>query len=292
MDAFATLVAHAEEKPRLITLWGADVKLTDVDGWEKVKQHVLETSHKFDLASPVLVKTTFRNILNEGTLQTLCEASGESWWYGFQHGIAIIGHAAPFAYLNRWKTVYIASTNTIKDKLICASDPTIDNQVRLVSTRVWHDQYEYSRQQKVQHIVEYCRTSGIALQFRVCWQSAGGCNCGYCEKCTRTLYNLLAEGGNPCNFGFEHWNKHAALHELVARHAISIMPHLCPFWSDIQDRFHETQACKNDKLINWIYTLDVNHPLTWIMKIKQAIKQKLPIVTQGWRFIKSKLLRQ
>ena len=33
VDAFNTLVNHAEEKPVLLTLWGADVKLDDVSGW-------------------------------------------------------------------------------------------------------------------------------------------------------------------------------------------------------------------------------------------------------------------
>ncbi len=289
VDAFATLIAHAEERPQLITLWGADVKLTDADGWDKVRCHVLETSRQFGLDSPVLVKTTFRTMVDEAALSALCSASGEAWWYGFQHGIAIIGHAAPLAYLKRWKTVYIASTNTIKDKLICASDPTIDNNVRLVSTGVWHDQYECTRQQKVQHIVEYCREKGSDVQLRVCWQSAGGSNCCLCEKCARTLYNLLAEGAEPFSYGFDSYNQHISLHPLLARRGMAEMTHLRPFWQDIQDRFRETQAYRRDKRINWIYTLDVNHPLTWKMRVKQIAKQRFPLAVRVLRFIKRKL---
>lgn len=288
VDAFATLIAHAKERPQLITLWGADVKLTDTDGWDKVRCHVLETSRQFGLDSPVLVKSTFRCMVDEAELSALCEASGEGWWYGFQHGIAIIGHSAPLAYLKRWKTVYIASTNTIRDELICASDPTIDNKIRLVSTGVWHDQYECTRQQKVQHIVEYCREKDSVVQLRVCWQSNGGSNCCLCEKCARTLYNLLAEGAEPFSYGFESYNQHISLHPLLARRAMAEMTHLRPFWQDIQNRFRETQAFRKDKRISWIYSLDVNNPLTWEMKVKQIVRKYFPFLVSMLRFFKRK----
>lgn len=32
VDAFSTLISHVDEKPILVTLWGSDVKLTDVEG--------------------------------------------------------------------------------------------------------------------------------------------------------------------------------------------------------------------------------------------------------------------
>ena len=146
VDAFATLVAHITEKPTLITLWGADVRLTDQEGWDRVSQHVRETVNQYALPTPLLIRTNFRSMVKEGPLGELVAAAGDGWWHGYQHGIAILGHAAPSAYLHRWKTVYIASSFTPDNKAICASDPTIDNNLQLVSTRVWHDQYEFHRQ--------------------------------------------------------------------------------------------------------------------------------------------------
>lgn len=292
VDAFATLVAHANENPKLITLWGADVKLDDVAGWNRVKQHVIETSLDFELPVPLFARSNFRTIVNEGALNDLVQLSGEAWWYGFQHGIAIIGHAAPFSYLNHWKQVYIASTNTIKDKVICASDPTIDNEVRLVTGGVWHDQYECTRQQKVQHIVEFCRQTGKHIRLRVCWQSTGGSNCGHCEKCVRTIYNLLAEGACPTDYGFNFWEAYAQGHSGMVRHVIHEVLHLRLFWSDIQNRFRETQAWRTDKRINWIYSLDVNNPLTFVVKVKTILWRRVPLVMRGLHYMKRKLLSQ
>lgn len=286
VDAFATLVAHAAEKPQLITLWGSDVKLTDVEGWGKVKTHIEETSHLFELPEPILVKSTFRTILNESELNKIVLASGEGWWYGYQHGIGIIGHAAPFAYLKRWKTVYFASTNTAKDELICASDPTIDNKLHLVSSRVWHDQYEYTRQQKVQHIVESCRKGAPQVRLRVCWQSEGGSNCCLCEKCARSLFAVLAEGASPETFGFSGWQNYAVYYSQMVRMQLYRIEHLRAFWQDIQNRFQETQSGRHDKRINWIYTLDVNHPLTLKMQLKQFVKQNCLLVYRGLRYVK------
>ena len=32
VDAFSTLISHVDEKPVLVTLWGSDIKLTDIKG--------------------------------------------------------------------------------------------------------------------------------------------------------------------------------------------------------------------------------------------------------------------
>ena len=291
VDAFATLVAHADEKPQLITLWGADVKLTDTDGWKRVNQHAVETSREYGLITPLLVRSNFRLMENEGALGQLVAASGDGWWHGYQHGIALIGHAAPFAYLNHWKTVYIASSYTPGIKTICASDPTIDNQIRLTSTQVWHDQYECSRQMKVRHIVEYCMQSGHRIQLRVCWITEGGTNCCVCEKCIRTITAILAENANPADYGFADWSLHRSLFAPVVRYTLHSAYHLRLIWQDIQDRYLETQAYRQDKLINWIYSLDVNNPLTWQMRLKDMVRNRLPQTARMLRFIKRKFWR-
>lgn len=256
VDAFATLVAHAEEKPTLITLWGADVKLTDEEGWARVKQHTQETAHQYSLPAPLLVRTNFRSIIKEGPLGALVAASGDGWWHGYQHGIGILGHAAPAAYLHRWKTVYIASSFTPDNKTICASDPTIDNELRLVSTGVWHDQFDFHRQQKVEHIVSHCRAIGAPPMLRVCWIITGGTNCCVCEKCQRTIFALLAEGENPADYGFPEWrNGIKGTKSWTPRHCRHT-PRRRKVYAQIQERFLQTQAYKDDPAINWFYKVN------------------------------------
>ena len=285
VDAFATLIAHAEEKPRLVTLWGADVKLTDIEGWERVKRHAVDTCREFDLPAPLLVRSNFRLLVNEGTLGELVAASGDGWWHGYQHGIAMLGHAAPVAYLQRWKTLYIASSFTPDNKAICASDPTIDNKLHLVSTRVWHDQYECHRQQKVGHIVEHCRAVGKNAMLRVCWIISGGTNCCVCEKCQRTIFALLAEGEDPADYGFPEWRTGIAGTQFTTPRYCRYTPRHRKVYAQIQTRFLETGAYKDDVFINWFRSVDFYQTLTlndrlydvWLF-CKRQLREKFPAV--------------
>jgi len=161
VDAFNTLVNHINEKPVLITLWGSDVFFDDIEGWHNVKNHVVKTAELFSLEYK-FIKSNFRKFINESTLSKMVLERGSyyGWWGGFHHGIGLIGHSAPLAYIYNSKTVYIASSFSVKDseKFAWASDPTIDNFVRLGgrgNTHVIHDGYEFSRQDKIRNICDF-----------------------------------------------------------------------------------------------------------------------------------------
>jgi hypothetical protein len=207
VDAFNTLTQHADEKPTLLTLWGADVTFDDKIGWKNVEDHLKHTAKEFDL-DYVIIKSCFRRFLNEKVLSDQVKKSGDGWWHGFQHGLGIISHAAPVAYVLGKSTVYIASSFTVaeKGKVTCASDPTIDNYIRFCSSCVKHDGYEFNRQMKIHNIVEYSRNHSIKIPLRVCWISKGGTNCCNCEKCWRTMLGIYAEGEAPRKYGFKYSN--------------------------------------------------------------------------------------
>ena len=205
VDAFCTLIRHREEKPTLIMLWGADISLEDTTGWTIVNEHLVEVSKTFGV-DYITVKSGFRRFFKEGVLSQKVKSSGDGWWHGFQHGIGIIGHAAPVMHALGMKKVYIASsyTATDKGKVTCASDPTIDNYVRFLGSTVIHDGYELTRQDKIKIITQFSHETGIKVPLRVCWESKGGANCCHCEKCWRTILGVYATGANPKEFGFDY----------------------------------------------------------------------------------------
>ena len=205
VDAFCTLIRHREEKPTLITLWGSDISIDDTAGWTIVNNHLVEVSKTFDV-DYITVKSGFRRFLAEDVLSEKVKKSGDGWWHGFQHGIGIIGHAAPIMYALGKKKVYIASSFTAADKgkVTCASDPSIDNNVRFSGATVIHDGYELTRQDKIQIITQFAQETGIKVPLRVCWESKGGSNCCHCEKCWRTILGIYATRSNPKEFGFNY----------------------------------------------------------------------------------------
>lgn len=277
VDAFNTLVQHVEERPTLVTLWGADVKLDDYEGWSNVEKHIQDTSSEFGIDS-IIVKSGFRVFINEGVLHTkVLKLCGDGWWHGFQHGIGIYSHAAPIAYLLCKKTVYFASSFTAADKgkVTCASDPTIDNYVRFCGANVVHDGYEYTRQMKVHNIAHFSRDNNIKIALRVCWESKGGSNCCMCEKCWRTMLALYAEGFDPHDFGFEYDNRRLA--RLARKMKISESKMFTALrYEPIQDTMKKNVSKESlPKEIRWFYDVDI-HSIgkgTLGYKIKRKIQR-------------------
>ncbi len=204
LDSVQTLIRHVEEEPALISIWGSDVSFDNEAGWQLVSGPIREYAEKYQLEA-VTIRSGFREFDLEWELDKVYQTQLKSnWWYGVKHGIALLSHAAPYAYLKGISTVYIASSNSPEElEIRCASDPTLDNLVRYADCRVIHDGFEFGRQAKVHNIVEYVRRTGQQLSLHVCWESQEGSNCCECEKCYRTMAGLMAEGENPVTYGFE-----------------------------------------------------------------------------------------
>ncbi|MCM1137467.1 MAG: hypothetical protein NC221_00655 [Duncaniella sp.] len=239
----------------LITLWGSDIKLDDHKGWDIVKNHALKTANDFGLEA-VLVKSNFREFINYRELFSLVKNSGDEWWHGFQHGIGLIGHAAPLVWNRGLKKIYIASSFTKNDHVTCASDPSIDNYVRIAGCQTIHDQYEHSRQIKVDHICEYVDKTKTPLNLRVCWITSGGVNCCKCEKCLRTMFEIFGSGHDPLNYGFNYNLSHLKKSKTRVLDGYNFINE--PLWAEIKERFNSSQSLKLPKEIEWIKTLDVN----------------------------------
>ncbi len=282
VDAFNTLVNHAGENPTLLTIWGADVKHDDISGWQNVMKHINSTAQEFNVEY-ITIKSDFRKFLNENTLTLkVNELSGDNWWHGFQHGIGIIGHAAPVCFALNKLIVYFASsfTEADKGKITCASDPTIDNFVRFGNTSIIHDGYEYDRQDKIHNIVEYCRKEERKISLRVCWKSTGGKNCCECEKCWRTILGIIAEGEEASNYDMSYTDK-----QLKNFHKIYYIKKNIPdyrrdgVYTKIQDTMRKNLNYEQlPKDLQWFYKLNIKklgyHPYRcFYAKVKNIIKR-------------------
>ena len=260
VDAFSTLITHIEEKPTLITLNGSDIQLGNTEGWKKVHHHALASAEEFGCKN-LFITSSFRKFLNEGELtNSIRERSGENWWHGFQHGIGLIGHAAPYAYLHKLKAVYIASSFTIREKGIvtCASDPSIDNHVHIASCQIIHDGYEFTRQAKIHHICEYKKKTGKRIPLRVCWESSGGGNCCTCEKCYRTIMAVAAENQNPHEYGFIFDDSlYQQIEREIKRYIIFDTIFLRRYWMEIQETLR-ANIMDSDKRASLEWALHVN----------------------------------
>lgn len=260
VDAYQTLISHLKEEPLLLTIWGADIHLEDTDGWANVKKHTksVANDHQLDY---LFVKSTFRMVIDEGALTTLVwDRAHDGWWHGFQHGLALLGHIAPYVSIGNISVNYIASSFTIADKgrVTCASDPTIDDFVKFASSKVIHDGYDYSRQEKIANITQFIKQNNSDIKLRVCWKSSGGKNCCRCEKCYRTILGILAEGGKPVQYGFNYNKKNFKMMMIDLRTKTIVSKNLR--YKYIQDHLRKNMKVEEvDKNLIWFYNLEFDN---------------------------------
>lgn len=102
--------------------------------------------------------------------------------------LASVAHA----FVTRLNLVYIASSYDIPNLVPCGSHPMLDPEYSSYNMRIRHRDVALSRLDKLRLIAKW----DVAFQnFRVCLANVKGrLNCGKCEKCVRTMTELVALG--------------------------------------------------------------------------------------------------
>lgn len=286
LDAFHTLLSNIDKKPVLVSIWGADVKCDNLDGWSVVEKHIKETSQQFSLEYEV-VKSNLREI-NAEKLHSREELkrTGDGWWHGFQHGIGMLSLTAPLAYVLGLSTLFIASSCTEKDDITCSSDPKTDNFVRFCGCSVCHFGYESNRQDKTQLICEYARKHDQRIPVRVCWESSGGKNCCLCEKCYRTMLEFFAEGEDPRRFGFDYGDVVFSKQIRGLNTTAIKVKYLSESQAALRRNYKRNEVPKE---IRWVYDKDFSKVGKYYQHKKKKTKLSRRIYLKSPKFIKKML---
>ena len=204
LDAHVSYLRLREEKPLLLNIQGwygsapdeqrcraAQADRADIDRFAR------QQSVEFEF-----VKSNFAVFINAALFDRKYHRMlGDSLWHGFQHSMNFITIAMPIAYIKGIRSIYIASSFSLGHVGQCASYPTTDNEYKFAQNgRCVHDAFELSRQEKVHYLVDYQKKSGKPYPIRVC--SFNAVNCCQCDKCLRTVLEIVAENGNVADFGF------------------------------------------------------------------------------------------
>ena len=208
VDATFSLITHLEEKPALVTIWGADIPWDNEDSWKQAIafNQRIANHHQVKL---IPIHSNFRTSFHADNINDYSvNLVGNWWWPAFQHGIAMMCLTAPVICGKR-KKLYLASSFTSDDlkklgSIATASAPQIDNHVRLCGCQVVHDANAYSRYNKITHICRFYEHDEFKPFLRVCYHSKEGGNCGVCEKCVRDIMSILVAGYDPELYGFRY----------------------------------------------------------------------------------------
>ena len=301
LDATTTLLRHIDERPHLISIWGSDVDYDNETGWSVVENGLRDTASQYGLPLAV-IRSRFREFDN---VVKLTEDFGDilqtSWWYGVKHGIGLLGHAAPYAWLHGVNMVYIASSHCPENgKVRCASDPSTDSELAFCNCSVFHDAYELNRQKKTRILVDYQKKrTDIPIHLHVCWKSNNGSNCSCCEKCYRTMAGIWIEGDDPKKYGFDYdKNIFKRMYQCIALRESGISKNWKHIQQGLRDNWEALAGTWYRDQMVWMLDFDFAHPeenecrkryrATWRYKDKlvKAFPRlyRLYIKLRGYRF--------
>lgn len=202
VDAHSTYIRHKSEVSHIINIqgWFKDLQAIDIAA-ECDKKHCKEFAIRENIEF-IYVKSNFASLIDNKYFEKKYSLIlHDSWWHGIQHSMAFIAISIVMAYRIGISNLLIASSCTVGRRHPCASFITTDSSYRFsVNGNVTHDAFELNRQQKMKVIVDYQKKSGKPYPLKVC--SFNDKNCCECEKCFRTILEIVAEGGDVRDFGF------------------------------------------------------------------------------------------
>lgn len=258
LDATSTLITHYDEKPLLINIQGSDLSTYYKKVLRNVKSYLTNVANSFDL-DITFIKSEFRTIIKEKSVtKRFYSLVKDNYWHGFQHGIAIISHAAPIAYIEKLDLIYIAASYTKESLVPCASDPTIDNKVIMANTKIFHDGFELDRNGKSQNVINFINKTNKKIKLRVCYEDYRVDNCCSCEKCYRTIMNFCAKDFDVKKIGFNLNDNNFKKMEKDIKNRIIFTTSDKAYWNTIKKEFDLHPNLKNDSRFSWIYDLDLD----------------------------------
>jgi hypothetical protein len=199
LDSTTTLCRHFDENPVLISFNDPNEIAADFAKNNNFDFYTIYVNHEQFLK---------RNYLNSLS----CDI--DDWLWDTSLGLGWIEIATPFLYAMGLPTFYIGSdnhwrANTFPDGKVMhrACCPLIDENVSPMGLQVKHDPFDMTRVDKVKYISAFCRNRHLPKpKLTVCWQQKipgqATLNCHQCEKCFRTMLNIVATGEDPRDYGF------------------------------------------------------------------------------------------
>jgi len=208
VDSTYSMISNIQSKPRLIMHWGVDRRPYPIykEYWSRVNDTYNKLADKYDLHLN-LIKTNVQEILNLRRIEHRYhkELFYGSFWVRLQHSFVLLSLAAPLS-MERFDKLLIAASGwsgKMPKYNPYPQIPETDEKIAWADLFVKHDGY-IERYKKTRKIIEFFKDEGTKL--RVCLNyndMLEGLNCCKCEKCYRTIAQIVQLEVDPKNYGFK-----------------------------------------------------------------------------------------
>lgn len=259
LDATSALVEHLDEKPLMVNIYGGDLLLTDDDSHAALETYLKKISSQIG-NEYVFIKSNCRRFFDERKIEKDClnkvlkPEENHGWWASIAHIVDMTSVMAPVAYLKKIKKNYIGSSYSIGNARD-ANNPSMVYSIKYASMSFDVVDNNVGRSQKVEKIVQLGQK--VEFELKVCWYAVSGKNCSRCEKCYRTILNILSKHRNPNDYGFCIDSLgYKRLKNFVYRNRLDPV-----IWGDIIQEFKkERSVWEKNKEMSWILDFDLNNP--------------------------------
>ena len=287
VDATSALASHAEEKLVLVNIWGGDIRFDNEVRYQSHARYFRQLAQNMGNGF-ALVKSNFRFLYNDSKIPVQFD---QDWWAAVGHSLLIIATFAPIAYRFKAEKIYMGSGYTTKEYLerrpASCNYSGIVNAVRIASCAAVQCDGDLTRTEKINNITQKLNLEKTGkIQILACWRHLkdSTVNCSGCEKCARTIMNIIACKADPNMFGFNVTDR-TYTHIRVLIGGSRDLPE--EMWREIQQAFQADKPYwKKNKRVNWIFKLKINQPnrnffyismkLYWgLRRICGLIKRKL-----------------
>jgi hypothetical protein len=211
VDATYSMITNLQHKPTLIMHWGVERTPYPIyrDYWEMVRSTYESMAKKHGI-NYHLIKTNALEVLNERKIEHRYsqELFYGSLWVRLQHSLVLLSLAAPLS-VNRFDSLLIAASEwptgpeTLDPNRPHAARPEADEKISWANLSVKHDGY-IEKYRKIRAIVDYFKNENLVL--RVCLNrkdAPRSMNCNICDKCSRTITQIIQAGVDPNKYGFK-----------------------------------------------------------------------------------------
>ena len=274
VDATSALIGLLEKRPTLVNIWGGDLRLTDEDSHRELAQYLDTITEYLDL-DYCFIKTNAREMFREDELGYLTSNhvgmfNEYGWWATIAHSLSMASTVIPWTYKKEIRSIYLGSTHAKKEISYDANNAELLDAIsnEICSIRIADG--DLVRNDKVTKIVRWKQETKAPIQLKVCWRRVAGKNCSSCEKCYRTILNILSNHGDPNEFGFE----------VDANVLLGIKKYLetnrvgTAFWKPIQDAFlAEKEYWRTRSEISWILDVKFNSMKTILPRVQRKLLQ-------------------
>ena len=277
LDATSALASVYEKDMTLVNIWGGDVGLGDYKTHYDLECYLQELSRQLEIKY-TFIKSNCREMYNEREISKLTALKlppkdNHGWWASIAHVLAMVSLLAPYAYIKRIDTNMLASSYTKGSKVFDANNQSLLDAIRFCSCKMKSIDSDLERTDKAENIIRFSKEKDIPIKLKVCWFRHAGENCSACEKCYRTILDILVCGGDPNQYGFNvNRNTYQEMKSFLTYSYVNKS-----FWNEIQIKFNENRSkWEKDENVAWILDMKFNRPIAIYNKAVSVVRKFFP----------------